>query len=460
MGVKRRFELVEGTSSKFWEIEVSESSHTVTFGRIGTKGQSKTKSFDSVPAAASDAAKLVKEKTGKGYREVAGAAPAGSAVVSPPERVGLPDKKKPTPGTKTTLKGPRGRPPVIAVASGTTVTTNGERQDFASPVEAKRHVEQLIRAKLAEGYKLGAAEIVDDEREPEEPEPVHVDELEPMFEEPAVEPDDENGRFRITFEGEHAPDVGACRALAARIASEAPAVVHLICDFASPGGAWAKALAGRELPSVKAFIFDTYFQTQTRQGENTIGDLRTTLDAMPSLERLFATGALAITKGAHLTLRELYLLGNPLDAKLLRALATWRLPSLEVLVLSLGSDAALNDDGAALTALTRVEAPKLSRVYVDTLDDVPGTLDELVSSGRARQWKELFLGGGVDDEDRLIEIVEKHAALLRGLEVLGLPLDDVSAGADEKLRALCPSITDASEADPDPTLPAAYDDWR
>jgi predicted DNA-binding WGR domain protein len=43
----RRFELVEGSSSKFWQVELSGSSFTVTWGRIGTAGQTQEKSFDS-----------------------------------------------------------------------------------------------------------------------------------------------------------------------------------------------------------------------------------------------------------------------------------------------------------------------------------------------------------------------------------------------------------------------------
>lgn len=61
-------EFREGTSQKFWEIEVQGKKHTVTFGRIGSPGQSKTKSFSSPDAAQSDADKLVAEKRKKGYR--------------------------------------------------------------------------------------------------------------------------------------------------------------------------------------------------------------------------------------------------------------------------------------------------------------------------------------------------------------------------------------------------------
>lgn len=69
-GGKRRFEFREGHSSKFWAIEVSGTDHTVRFGRIGTSGQSQTKSFSSEAAAQKDADRLIAEKQRKGYREV------------------------------------------------------------------------------------------------------------------------------------------------------------------------------------------------------------------------------------------------------------------------------------------------------------------------------------------------------------------------------------------------------
>ena len=41
----------------------------MTYGKLGTSGQSKTKAFADAAAAAADAAKLVGEKTKKGYVE-------------------------------------------------------------------------------------------------------------------------------------------------------------------------------------------------------------------------------------------------------------------------------------------------------------------------------------------------------------------------------------------------------
>ena len=66
-GGKTRLEYVDEDTRKFWEIEVSESSHTVRFGRIGTQGQTKTKSFPDESSARRDAPRLLREKRAKGY---------------------------------------------------------------------------------------------------------------------------------------------------------------------------------------------------------------------------------------------------------------------------------------------------------------------------------------------------------------------------------------------------------
>uniref|UniRef100_UPI0025CFA7D1 WGR domain-containing protein n=1 Tax=uncultured Variovorax sp. TaxID=114708 RepID=UPI0025CFA7D1 len=66
----RRFELIEGTASKFWEIEQADTELNIRWGRIGTAGQSQTKSFADATKAAAALTKLVTEKTGKGYGEV------------------------------------------------------------------------------------------------------------------------------------------------------------------------------------------------------------------------------------------------------------------------------------------------------------------------------------------------------------------------------------------------------
>lgn len=67
----RYFECVENSSSKFWEIALNGSDLTTRWGRIGSDGQSKTKSFASAEKARAEYDKLLSEKTEKGYVEVA-----------------------------------------------------------------------------------------------------------------------------------------------------------------------------------------------------------------------------------------------------------------------------------------------------------------------------------------------------------------------------------------------------
>ncbi|MHB1425998.1 MAG: DNA ligase [Gemmataceae bacterium] len=68
---KRYFEFVAGASSKFWEVAVNGSDLTTRWGRIGSAGQSKTKTFKDEMTARVQADKLIAEKTADGYVETA-----------------------------------------------------------------------------------------------------------------------------------------------------------------------------------------------------------------------------------------------------------------------------------------------------------------------------------------------------------------------------------------------------
>jgi predicted DNA-binding WGR domain protein len=65
----RYFEFIGGSSRKFWEVSISGSSFTVRFGRIGTAGQSQTKTFADDAKARREADGLIAEKLKKGYVE-------------------------------------------------------------------------------------------------------------------------------------------------------------------------------------------------------------------------------------------------------------------------------------------------------------------------------------------------------------------------------------------------------
>ena len=67
----RRFEFVAGTSAKFWEVDHHGNQVTVRYGRIGTEGQTQTKSFDTAGAAGRHAQQQIERKLRKGYAECA-----------------------------------------------------------------------------------------------------------------------------------------------------------------------------------------------------------------------------------------------------------------------------------------------------------------------------------------------------------------------------------------------------
>lgn len=66
----RYFEFEEGSSRKFWEIQVIANQVIVRFGKTSTSGQTKPKPFPSQGAALTYAQKLIEEKLEKGYQEI------------------------------------------------------------------------------------------------------------------------------------------------------------------------------------------------------------------------------------------------------------------------------------------------------------------------------------------------------------------------------------------------------
>jgi predicted DNA-binding WGR domain protein len=80
---RREFHFQEGTSQKFWAIDVTGARFTVQFGRLGTAGQTQTKQLGSDQEAQKAADKLIAEKTKKGYKEVGSAASPSTVPMSP-----------------------------------------------------------------------------------------------------------------------------------------------------------------------------------------------------------------------------------------------------------------------------------------------------------------------------------------------------------------------------------------
>jgi predicted DNA-binding WGR domain protein len=67
-GIERHYlEFVGGSSKKFWEITLAANQFTVRFGRLGTSGQTQTKTFADEVKTRLEAERLMREKLKKGY---------------------------------------------------------------------------------------------------------------------------------------------------------------------------------------------------------------------------------------------------------------------------------------------------------------------------------------------------------------------------------------------------------
>ena len=108
--MKIYLEYVDEKSSKFWSVEVKDSSHTVTYGRIGSAGRAKESAFSSNDEARADAEKQAAKKRKKGYSDAAEAEPSAEekpAAKSPAAK----EAKKSAPKKSAPKKAKKKKPP-------------------------------------------------------------------------------------------------------------------------------------------------------------------------------------------------------------------------------------------------------------------------------------------------------------------------------------------------------------
>ena len=103
---KRYFEFQDAKSAKFWEVTTDGTAVTVRYGKLGTNGQSQTKELADADAAAKHVAKLVAEKTGKGYVESGQGAASQVASEPVPEATPAAPRKKAASAKKTASTNP------------------------------------------------------------------------------------------------------------------------------------------------------------------------------------------------------------------------------------------------------------------------------------------------------------------------------------------------------------------
>src|SRR5262249_30436253 len=151
-----------------------------------------------------------------------------------------------------------------------------------------------------------------------------------------------------------------------------------------------------------AFIFDAPYDSIERQSRNSVGDICDLLDACPSIQRASLTGCSTMRGTRHEHIRELHLIGNPLDPSVVPGLAASQLPALETLAL-LQQQGFQPEELAG--SLRTVEAPRLSQVYIE---GVP-VLEFLTAIGAAPlSWNLCISDPGFDDIDGLFQVLREN----------------------------------------------------
>jgi uncharacterized protein (TIGR02996 family) len=158
-----RYELSDGTSNKFWEIELSGKRFTCRFGKIGANGQTQIKDHATPAAALAAYEKLIAEKTKKGYALAGG----GKKSAARPTAAKTATKGKPpaasSSGQYFEFKGGGSNKfweITLADKAFTTrfgkIGTDGQTsaKSYKNAGEARAEYDKLVAEKTKKGYKL------------------------------------------------------------------------------------------------------------------------------------------------------------------------------------------------------------------------------------------------------------------------------------------------------------------
>ncbi len=286
-----RYELVEGTSNKFWEITQEGVTVTVRWGKVGTAGQSTTKTFGSAAEAKKEHDKLVGEKTRKGYLLAGASSPSQAAPA-----------KDVAPHAGTAFK--------LADVDRLDGAPDGSAEKFMGQKIADYDPEEGLKDAARKAYRIQQEGSVDEFLE--------------TFAQLVADPN--AGKLKAFVIGGWSTDEAGGSADDDYVRKIRKALV---------------GAAGKLTGLAALFINDTHGEEYEVSWQY-FTDLAPILDAYPRLEHLRVRGD-ATAKGKMGTLksdalRSLQLEGSSLSRKLVQQVAEAELPALEYLEIRLGPE--------------------------------------------------------------------------------------------------------------------------
>jgi uncharacterized protein (TIGR02996 family) len=397
------YELSEGTSHKFWEIELDGSSFTARWGKIGTQGQSKRQDFDSPAEAKREYDKLIASKLKKGYQA------AGPIHPQQSRGPGDPDLEA------SLLANPDDLGSYLVYADwlqsqgdprGELISVQHARLSADTP-ELKQREEHLLKAQS--GALFGG--------------------LQTLLE--------KNGGLSVTWRlgflksarvarDRYDSDLDVAATLTTLLAL--PIAAHLdslsigLCE--APDGNLQPAIdtlvhvAGPQ--TLRAlFLGDFKYPDQSDISSTSVGDLTRLYAAFPKLQSLRLRGAGAELGKIDLPeLREFTFETGGLPTECVEAISRARWPKLERLSLwfgdeNYGGDAGFDDLEILLAAKG---VPQLEALGLVNCSFISGNVESLAKAKVLPQLKRLDLSMGfLTDEDA--EVLVRHAAAFKHLEL-------------------------------------------
>ena len=395
--MKRNLIYMDAKSSKFWNIDQAGNSFTVTFGRIGTAGQSQTKSFPDEVTAVKEAAALIKEKLGKGYVDAAASgAAAGSAVTATDDQI-----------------------PLVAFSS------INRRDDISENI----------------GTFVGRRVVDYDPEKPVKTDVVYRfrsdwenNEVIPNLEK-YLESDEALETTALVFGAWHGEDPEQTSDI----------IVEAL-------------VKGKDrLPKLAALYIGDITSEENEMSWIKQSDLSPLLQAFPRLQLLRARGGdgLALASAEHNHLRALALETGGMDVSVIRSVCTAKLPNLEYLELWLGTD----EYGANYTVadlqpiLSGQLFPKLKYLGLRNCQRADELAGVLVNSPLLQRIETLDLSLGVltDEGAQALLLLPLNTTLKK----LNLHYNYISEDLIRQLKAL-PLVVDASK----PSNMDTDDEWR